>query len=313
MTQKKRHHYVPEAYLRAFCNASGLVKVHPKLEGAETYFVSPSGTGVRRYYYSQPTPEGGIDNNRLEDFFSTLEGLWPPLVKKMERRENVNNDLSIIFEFTALQRVRVPASRDATEMRLATSVKQVLLALHAAGRLPPIPAQLGSLDSVAVAIDPHQSIHGMVTDVLGPVSKVFARIGLCLVHNATLLPFLTSDNPVIWFDPSVPDNEQRPYEVAPDGPILFLFPVSPTMLLMGTDAHKPAFAIEGLLHADAPDDEWVLRINETICKYGYEVVYASTPGQEDIIKRYVGTSPVHDPTDGSRMIFGKLTKLPNWK
>lgn len=313
LTQKKRHHYVPEAYLRAFCDARGRVKVHPKHEGAEPYFTSPNGTGVRRYYYSQPTPEGGTDNNRLEDFFSTLEGRWPPLVKRMEGRENVNSDLSIIFEFAALQRVRVPASRDATEMKLARSVKRDLLALHAAGRLPPIPAQIGSLDDVDVAIDPNQSIHGMVTDIRGPVSQVFSRIGLCLVHNDTPRPFLTSDNPVIWFDPSVSDDEQRPYDVAPDGPILFLFPISPTMLLMGTDGHKSAFSVEGLLHVDAPNEEWVLRTNEAICRYGHEVIYASASTQEDVIKRYVDTSPVSDSGDGSHMIFGRLSKLPIWK
>lgn len=313
MTKKKRHHYVPEAYLRAFCGTDGMVKVYPKEKRAKPFSVSPKGTGVRRYYYSQPTPDGGVDNNRLEDFFSTIEDLWPPLVKRMQRRENVNDALLAIFQFAALQRVRVPASRDVTEAKLATSVKRDLLAMHTAGQLPPIPTELGSLDKVVVAIDPHQSIHGMVPDLLGPVLQVFDRIGLYLVHNATALPFLTSDNPVIWFDPSVPDEEQRPYDVASGKPVLFLFTVSPTVLLMGTDEHKPVFAVRGLLHSDAPNQEWVLRINEAVCRYGYEVVYASAPGQEDIIERYASTAPVRDPVDSSRMVFGRRPELPRWK
>jgi len=313
VNEKKRHHYVPEAYLRAFCDSSGKLKVYPKEEGSSPYTLKPGGTGHRRYYYSQPTPEGGVDNNRLEDLFSTLEGQWPLLVKRMARREDVNDGLETLFEFAALQRVRVPASRDVTEARLAKLAKQLMSEMHAAGELPPLPPGLDGLwDKIDVAIDPHQSIHGMVHDLQSSVIEVFGRIGLFAVHNSTSLPFLTSDNPVIWFDPSVPDEEQRPYEVSIDGPILFIFPISPTMLLMGSDADKPEFSIQGLRYAEAPDESWVIRINETVCRYGYEVVYASSSRQEDTIKRYISISPVHDPEDAMRMIFGKRTKLPKW-
>lgn len=287
--------------------------MYPKDEGIAPYTVAPRGTGLRRYYYSQPTPDVGVDNNRLEDLFSLIEGQWPPLVKRLRQRENVNDSLDTLFEFAALQRVRVPASRDATEAQLAASVKQKMLDLHAVGELPPMPPGLNDLlDKVVVSIDPHKSIHGMVHDLQSNVVQVFSHIGLVLVHNSTDRQFLTSDNPVIWFDPLVPDEEQRPYEVLPGGPIIFLFPVSPTMLLMGTDKDKAGFTTNGLMYSDAPDEAWVLRINEVVCRYGYEAVYASATGQEDIIDRYIGISPVKDPAEASRMIFGKRTKLPKW-
>lgn len=312
--EKKRHHFVPKAYLSAFCNAKGRVTVYRKDTPAKAHPVDPANTGLERYYYSQPTPDGGQDNNRLENLFSTIETDWPPVVERMHRREDVNDALMTIFEFMALQRVRVPASRDATEARLATSVKKLLLQLHAAGELPPMPPALGGLlNEVGVSIDPHKSIHGMVGDLQQSVLKVFDRVGLCLVHNATGLPFLTSDNPVIWFDPSVPDEEQRPYEVSKDGPVRLLFPVSPTLLLMGSDEHKPTFARHGLLHTDAPDRDWVLRVNKTVCRYGYEAVYASEPGQEDIVLQHSAESPVHDPESPGRMTFGPRTKLPKWE
>lgn len=311
--EKKRHHFVPKAYLSAFCNTKGRVNVYRKDTPSKVHPVAPANTGLERYYYSQPTPDGSQDNNRLENLFSTLETEWPPIVERMHRREDVNEALMTIFEFMALQRVRVPASRDATEARLATSVKKLLLQLHAAGELPPMPPALeGRLHEIVVSIDPHMSIHGMVDDLQQSVLKVFERVGLCLVHNATGRPFLTSDNPVIWFDPSVPDEEQRPYEVSGDGPVMLIFPVSPKLLLMGSDDHKPLFAQHGLLHIDAPDEAWVLRVNETVCQYGYEAVYASEPGQEDIVMRHAAVSPVHDPVDAGRMKFGPRMALPKW-
>jgi hypothetical protein len=41
------------------------------------------------------------------------------IVDQLHRRENVNDSLVEIFGFMALQRVRVPASRDVSEMMLA--------------------------------------------------------------------------------------------------------------------------------------------------------------------------------------------------
>lgn len=211
MHAKKRHHFVPKAYLRAFANDKGRVLVYRKDEPQKVLAVAPDATAFERYYYSQPTPEGGLDHNRLEDEFSKLEGVWPPLVSALHKGENVNDSLLNLFQFIILQRVRVPAARDATEARLAGEVHQLMLDLTASGRLPPPPPELaGRLDAVVVSIDPHKSIHGMVDDIKA-AQWVFDNVGLCAIRNKTATPFLTSDNPVIWFDPSLPLADQEPY------------------------------------------------------------------------------------------------------
>lgn len=315
MNQKKRHHYVPKAYLKAFCDASGNVHVYLKDNAKRPFCTDLDNIGVERYYYSQPMPDGGVDNNRLEEIFSTVEDKWPVVIDRLNRRENVNDALELIFEFMALQRVRVPASRDVTEMQLAASVKQTLLTMRAAGELPPPPVGLEDLlDRIVVSIDPHMSIHGMVGNVFGSVARVFERIGLLVVRNTTNRPFLTSDNPVIWFDPSVPDDAQRPYNVSDDGPAMLLFPMSPTLLLMGSTEARDDFARYGLLESVTPTDAWVVRVNETVCRYGYKAVYAQCAGQEDIIVRHAMHSPVHDSSEShARMTFGPRAEKPKWK
>jgi hypothetical protein len=67
---KKRHHYVPKAYLKSFCDDSGKLLVYRKDDPSKAIPLSPDNTAFHKYYYSQPLPDGGKDYNVLEDFFS---------------------------------------------------------------------------------------------------------------------------------------------------------------------------------------------------------------------------------------------------
>ena len=124
---KKRHHYVPKAYLKFFCAGDGKLHVYMKNDPCRAFRQAPDAAASHKYYYSQPLPEGGRDNDRLEDFFSALESKWPTLVERMQRRDNVNDALDDIFQFVALQRARVPALRDAAERMTAATLKATLL------------------------------------------------------------------------------------------------------------------------------------------------------------------------------------------
>ena len=123
---KKRHHYIPKAYLKFFWNDSGTVLVYRKDDPSKAISLSPDNTGFHKYYYSQPRPDGGKDHNAFEDCFSIIETNWLRIVDQLHRRENVNDSLVEIFGFMALQRVRVPASRDVSEMMLAEVLRRGL-------------------------------------------------------------------------------------------------------------------------------------------------------------------------------------------
>jgi len=119
---KKRHHYVPKAYLKFFCDESGKVFVYLKDDLEKVIQQTPDKTGFHKYYYSQPLPTGGKDHNTLEDLFSELEDKWPSIVGRMLKRENVSDSLDDIVRFICLQRARVPAARDAIEKMRAETV-----------------------------------------------------------------------------------------------------------------------------------------------------------------------------------------------
>ncbi len=94
---KKRHHYVPKAYLRSFCNDTNKLLVYRKDEPSRAIALSVENAALQNYYYSQPTPEGGTDNNTLEDFFSKTEEKWPGIIDRLHRQEDVKDSLEDIF------------------------------------------------------------------------------------------------------------------------------------------------------------------------------------------------------------------------
>jgi len=318
---KKHHHYLPKAYLKAFCDAKGKVCLYRKDNPGQLIHQRPGKVCFHRYYYSQPLSEGGKDHDRLEDLFSKLETTWPCIVKRLEQRENVNDCLGDIFDFIALQRARVPAARDASEAILSESVKASLRRLGAAGRLPPKPEGYADiLEHVDVAINPHQSIHAIVHMFTG-VRELLQQIGIGALHNRTNIPFLTSDNPVVWFDPSVAEDDMRPYVIRKGGPIVLLFPVTPKLMLYGHSSVREQFAQNGFSHGELSECSKVEAMNRQICRFAYEAILSQGLVDEPLIRRYAEVSPVVQTQritykDGeflfSQYVWERRTRKPKW-
>jgi uncharacterized protein DUF4238 len=163
--EKKRHHYIPIAYLSAFADENGRVFAYRKDNRDEPpLHVRPEEITFEKYYYSQPTPDGRRDNNTFEDFFSIYETTWPALVRRLSSRTTVSEDLGELLTFIILMRVRVPATRDMVEMGLAERVKSTTRVLDRQGLLPPKPDGFEDiLEHMAVSIDPHMSLHAIPT------------------------------------------------------------------------------------------------------------------------------------------------------
>ena len=107
--------------------------------------LQPSAIAFERYYYSQPLPEGGRDNNTFENFFGTIESTWNPLAVRLCSTAAANftsSEFVDLFTFLILMRVRVPAARDMIEVTLAEQVKATTRLLDQQGKLPPKPEGL---------------------------------------------------------------------------------------------------------------------------------------------------------------------------
>lgn len=319
---EKRHHYVPKAYLKAFCNNSNKVRVHRKDDPENPIWLSPDNVCFHKYYYSQPLENGSRDNG-LEKIFSQIESKWPSLSDRLRRGDDVNDSdsLECLFAFIGLQRVRVPAARDATEKVLADEALSMLRAMDAEGKLLPKPSTHPDiLDKIEVAVDPHRSIIAMASQLEG-LGVLYDEIGIGIIHNTTNIPFFTSDNPVVWFDPSVSDDEMRPYKWNSGHPVILLFPISPDCMVYGASYLRDQFISHGIVHGDIPDPNLVEMMNRQICRFAYHVVISQQDGYDDFINQYATVSPVAQPlclplangrTKGYTMVFGQRKPKPKW-
>lgn len=290
MGKKIRHHYVPQAYLRQFCD-QGKIWLYKKGEKTPPKKVSIRDVGLRKYYYSQQLSDGARDDDLFEELFSKYEARWPPLVKKILNYEDINDSIELIREFIALQRVRVPASRDVIEQVEAHRLKFLLNKLDAQGDIYPKPVGYEDIVSmIEFSINKEFSLHSMPR-LINSIYKLFDHVSVAILKNKSELPFLTSDNPVVWFDPSVKEEYLRPYHWKPDGNVIFFFPISPRFLIMGDNSNREQFIKSGILEGVIESCDVVEHINRKICQFAYKAVYASDDSQASMINEYYSIYP----------------------
>lgn len=316
----KRHHFIPKTYLKSFCDDEGMIWVYRKDNPTLPFQQRPDKLGFHKKYYSQPLPDGGMEHIFLEDFFSKLETKWTPIVEVLRRRESIGKEMiENIFQFIILQYARVPAKRDAVEKMKAARIHRLAKESNVMGLLPPPPKELvgklgeNYMDHLQALVDPHLSIREMPNS-FHEAGKIMDRIGLNVIHNHTDVPFLTRDNPVIWFDPGVPETKMRPYDIQPDAEIRFLFPVAPNLIILGSCSWLEEFVRKGMKHRDCGKGEFVDECNRFICRFAYEAVLAQEQGNEALIQEYADVSPVLDTTEiPYKRVFGKREEKPKWK
>lgn len=324
---KKKHHVVPASYLAGFVDGAGKLYEYRKDDPEKPNYNIPKAVGHRRYYYSQPKPDGGRDHNSLEDLFDReLESKWNGVCSKI--REGIRlspNDLRVLLGFVTMLRVRVPAARDSVEHRLAESVKTSFLLLDSMGEFSPRPPQLEGIDLakiLKISIDPHKSIHAMV-DMMRGFGAVIDAVGFRIFENKTSIPFLTSDNPVANFDPDVPEEKMLPYAISPNlRRIELIFPIDKKYVLHGHSDYRVSYVYDGIVYEALDDKACVKRFNRLICKFGYEKIFSCNREHEALIIKYSPLSPVAkiDSIPHNKgvylldtQVFGKRTKLPKWK
>lgn len=315
----KRHHYVPVTYLRNFVDASGQLHVFRKDDPGRPFRQRPESTGFERYYYSQLADNGERDDHRLEAIFSEIETVWPSIVAALAARECMFAEAPHIITFLGLMRVRVPAFRDAAELHLGHAVHTQALIMHAAGQLPLLSEGHADLiEKIQVTIDPQMSLE-IMAQALSDIGQLFATLSFDVLHNAADRAFLTSDNPVIYYDPQVATQRMLPYTIDRDGGrVELLFPVSPTMVLRGrTRPHRTDIG-----HRTISDRRTVTRINRLICRFAYRTVFASDARDARLIEQTAALSPVarldRIPAPGGgyfsfgQFVFEPRPEKPKW-
>jgi hypothetical protein len=196
--------------------------------------------------------------------------------------------------------------------------------LHEQGKLPPTPSgfDFDYIDRhTVIAIDPHTSIHAMV-DLAKGMAKVIDAIGFEILENRTDQGFITSDNPVVYFDPTVSEGSVQPYNIDRlRMEIELLFPITPKLLLWGHTVLKEQFERRGTPYRVLVDEDFVRRVNRFIVRFANRFVFSEADHHAELVRRYANTSPIvkvsHIKTGARRgivaqSVFGKREPKPKW-
>ncbi len=107
MNNPKRHHYVPQFYLKNFTNSKGLLQIFDR-EKNEYRQQNPLNTAVQGHYYTFRT-EKGKKHTEIEKLFSTIEDKAKLVIDKIDARENIAvEEKESLATFISFQKTRVP-------------------------------------------------------------------------------------------------------------------------------------------------------------------------------------------------------------
>lgn len=118
MQSVKHQHYVPQFYLRNFCNEHGRIHVYDKKSG-KSYETAPRNVAGERYFYDcEDLAEILGDKQGVEKYLSAQEGLISGYLNKLVDRLRTNNYIRLhpdtrtaIAAFSAFQLIRAKNAR----------------------------------------------------------------------------------------------------------------------------------------------------------------------------------------------------------
>lgn len=283
----KRHHFVSVTYMNGFVDAIGRVHAYRTDEPAKPLYVPPTSIGYEKFYYSQPLPDGTRENHRYEDLWNTVESVWPETMRAvLSHRVSPAVSFNLLGMATVMS-TRVPAARERNEMLLATRLRAEAQAAEELGLLPPeLDRYAGMLDTVPIGVNPHETLLAMWADF-----KLFGdlcfRMGFEVLHNVTGVPFITSDNPVCFYDPDKQAHTRRPYFLGDD--VELIFPLDMRTMLRGSSRLRPTNQV--VRHRRLTDAAKVRRLNRTVAQFAYRLIIATDRTVDDLARRYAGLVP----------------------
>lgn len=222
MAKKKRHHYIPRFYLDGFVDPHNkpyiwvYEKGNPKIVKAIAKNIA-----VQKDYYSFTTPEGGRDSETFENILAGIEGRVSPIFRKIKNQENLNDQERRLFSiFLAFNMTRVPNFRENIEEMLGGTMKKMNMILASDPRSFEAMIEKFERDTgkkIGMSVEefrkfivegqydiratPQFSL-GMVALMARGFAPIFSKIKWAFLEATGDYKFLTSDNPLSYFDPT---------------------------------------------------------------------------------------------------------------
>ena len=219
---KRRHHYIPQFYLKGFTDPrkENCVWVYDKEE--EKLFPStPLNIAVEKDYHTMINEKSEADTETIENLYGFIESDASKVIQKIHIGEMLDEeDRSIFSLFVSSMLVRVPNYRKNIEKIFADSTLDNLLSLaknetaftesyeeflKKTGTSPDI-----SLDDLRkytldgeydIITNPQVSLAMSISQLLH-LPQVFLQMKWAFIRSESERMFLSSDNPLFFWDPT---------------------------------------------------------------------------------------------------------------
>lgn len=205
MSEPRKHHYVPQFYLRGF-SANGTSLFQIEKGTGRAYLASIRDAAAIRDYHELDTDDAkdpALIEKRLADIESKLaEGLNRAIQQGLTTPETHN----LLIQLVALLRVRVPAFKAGIEAYLQNAVRSVGLMLERKGELPPPPKGLEDvcrMENVSITISNWKLLEFMFRIAADQrLFQIWAATTPTILRAPLETFFLTCDQPVAIFHPT---------------------------------------------------------------------------------------------------------------
>lgn len=205
MSEPRKHHYLPQFYLRGFA-ANGRSIFQIEKPGGRGYLSSIHDTAAIRDYHELDTDEAG-DHAVIEKRLAGIEAkLAVALAGAIQHGLTSPETHNLLVQFVALLWVRVPAFKAGIEAFLQNSVRSVGLLMERKGELPPPPKgfeDICRMENVSITISNWKLLEFMFKIAADQrLFNIVAAMRPTILRAPRETFFLTCDQPVAIFHPT---------------------------------------------------------------------------------------------------------------
>lgn len=285
MSDSKYHHYLPQFYLKGFKIIPQRTKYAKiwllnKSDEPDAKAVSIQDTGGERDYNTLDHDENNKDRQTIERLLSRIETEQAELLHKVialgEVLGETKNDLAF---FMSLMFHRVPTFKNHVESTLKGMVEATASHMLRRGDLPPPPPSIAQAikehgDNIFKADISNWKVLQYMYDaaVQSAFTPIIEKMNLSIVKAPSNYYFITSDAPVVLFDPNY--HIKKPYGVGlADKDIQVSIAIDHKHLILASWDKKPS------AHIATPDD--ILEYNRRVIVMGQRFLYS--PFSDNIV------------------------------
>jgi hypothetical protein len=215
MSDPKKHHFLPQFYLRNFAISPQTSK-YPhiwackKAADPKPINVAIKDTACITDYHTLDPDKAVPDRASLEKSLSTIESKQSQTIDRILHERRVHDDdKPVLSAMLAIMRTRVPSFKRFIQESLRLMLVSTMDVLEENGRLPEPPDSVkpylkGRLsDNLNIEISNWMLLRHMFDAAIhSRLAQILSRTNLLLVEAAESADFLTSDSPVSIYQPS---------------------------------------------------------------------------------------------------------------